>query len=1122
MRKVDLNYGTAPIFEINIGSGGVNSVHTISENLYLSTSSDQISLFDSDTVQESVPTQTECSVYIRKQELLVAITKSDHSFIILTPSNLKMPFLEGIPTNQSFVNHIIYSSKSNIFLTIGQGVSIWRFSFDPTASKGNLQKAGFKITLQGHFLDDYNFTILNEPQFDYHNEFLILPSQSGIRFYKQDGSYSQFTTDPISEVSPISFNQSISKLLAINEDKITIYHKNQSIFRCFKLPNESIISAFYFSKTDVLFVTAKQDFFLMNLKTGKFWRCASARQPISRLLYYPGSFPRIIRITGSTIYCRQINIPWKFWVQNIGGFKQIQRNPKINSAARLTMLTDDNTITFISPKNKAVLTSLPPSNQTKIIQIFYDRGFSQKNTKRDDLMVITEDGKLSVYNTETVPISLKSDYEFNATYLTQFTSKGDPFYAISTTTGEILICNYEDLKISNRIQISPTPEPIKCVEFDGQHLIAITESELIAYNATTLSFVLKKKCNTDGLIKMNNNILYIGRDNGKISRYEIINQNIRETMISSHESEITSFSFGDAFWVSISLDGTVNYHNYVDTCLANINLDNQIFSSEILNGKRDLILSTPSDLMIIKGPIVFGKECDQEIPQLDNYNRIVDVLASGMFRSTSLGDVEPKEAIFIRNERLEKQITEENLKYSAKSSPKPQKTAEMEEDNKDQENNAYDNDAEVEEEKNEESNHEIIIQEPEAVSENAESREIRAPRHINKEDIKQKGKDKKSTNSKRLNKNKNTNSYAGPVQSSNSLKSLQKNEEILLFSQDCIDKLNKKPQKHQVSQPHGKNSNPKSIQRIKDRISDQKFQSQKEITIETDSYINIPIEKSNSLTSFDSILTPPPAFGNNPNSAAFKQNFQKASVANVYANKKKANTFAYNERSLFQPLNLPNQNKEKFIDPQLYPDDYRKQFFELDKGYSMNKKSFQTILPPSPNSQPETSSNTENSANKENKDVETTSKTNNKEEIKQDDSMINYVIMKRYPTPPVIKEEWTVNPPRHRLSRNETPNFVRPSIILQNEVTSKSEVNKLYGKGSHALIPLPDRNDSDSLNNKQNKVKYNSQNQKNSYRESLIIQPIHFLQPGEAPPPPQTANQRARIIVPAWARSARK
>lgn len=1001
MNNLQLNYGIAPIFEMTVGTGSINGIHNISENLYVSTSTEQIAVFDIENIQQTVDVGCECSCYIKEQELLVCITKNTHSFHLLLPSNIKNPVSEAVPTNQEKVYHILYSPKSNIFLTIGSGVSVWSFSFDSNLSKGNLQMAGFKISQTAHFLDDYNFQTLTQPLFDYANELLMIPTDSGIKSYKLDGSYYQTTTESLNEFTPISLNPFSFKFLTMNDEKLTIYQKNQSVFKCFKLQNEKFLTAFYFSKNDILFISSKQDFFLMNIKSGKFWRCYSAKQPISRIFFVSGTFPKIFRVSGSTIYCEQINIPWKIWELDLGPFKQLNRIPKINNAARIIALDNNNTIKFISPKNKALLAEFKPEIDTEIVKLFYDRG-NQKNSRRDDIFILTSDRKLRVYDASSSPIKFKLNIEYEITSFTQFNNKsGDLQYIAGTVNGEILVLNYEDFSILNRNQVSTTPVVIKSLHFDGQFVIVITEDELLVYNVQNFSLVSKKKINTEGLIKMHNNILYIGRDNGKISRFELIKNILRETTISMHETNITSMSFGETFWVSTSIDGTVNYFNYVDTCLATINLENSIYSTEILNGKRDVILSTDTDLMIIKGEIVFGKEIDQEIPQLDNFNRIVDILASGMFRNSSICDATIRDAILVRNEKIERQITDESFK-SIHQSPKSVKNSENEDE-------YINNDEPIEE-------IEVVgneIQEPDNFPQEVITKRKRAPRRYSRDDIskeiqnKSKSKDKKLKSSKNLIKNKNQ--LASAVSPYQSLPEVPRVDDLIdpaikssVNSKNSATNDKNQPQndknqatknapKHPVAQPTGKVSNPKSIKRIKERIEDQKCRSQKEIQL-SNSDINITIEKSNSLTSFESILVPPQEStdsldsNSSSNPTSYNDNPQQGSIAQVYG-KKKDNPFAFNERSLFQPLMLPNQNRS-IIDPILYPDEYRKNFFEIDKGFSMNHKNYHTLLPP----------RIEN-----NSEDNSISQPISEPKTAKDDSIIKYCVMKRFPTPPVIK-----------------------------------------------------------------------------------------------------------------------
>ena len=93
-----------------------------------------------------------------------------------------------------------------------------------------------------------------------------------------------------------------------------------------------------------------------------------------------------------------------------------------------------------------------------------------------------------------------------------------------------------------------------------------------------------------------------------------------------HDGLITGLSLGSVFFVSCSVDKTLRVWNrdFTQRCLIVFPLP--LYSCCALNGKRDVLVSTEKEIMIIDGSIIFDDQVDPEDDLFDNYDKKQDSL----------------------------------------------------------------------------------------------------------------------------------------------------------------------------------------------------------------------------------------------------------------------------------------------------------------------------------------------------------------------------------------------------------------------------------------------------------------------------------------------------------------
>lgn len=116
------------------------------------------------------------------------------------------------------------------------------------------------------------------------------------------------------------------------------------------------------------------------------------------------------------------------------------------------------------------------------------------------------------------------------------------------------------------------------------------------------------------------------------SSLDLIKQNYKLLLHGSngmkmHDSAITGLSLGSVFFVSSSLDKTLRVWNRKDfTLRCIIILPLPLKSCCVLNGKRDVLVATEKEIMIVSGTYLFDGQIDPEDIVYDNYDQKQDSL----------------------------------------------------------------------------------------------------------------------------------------------------------------------------------------------------------------------------------------------------------------------------------------------------------------------------------------------------------------------------------------------------------------------------------------------------------------------------------------------------------------
>lgn len=628
MNKNLLNYGMEADFALNCFGGPINSVYMINDSEYVASSTREIVKFEGANVKLTGNFQFDCSCYVKPAEVIVGITSRGHEFVVLSQKNFTKPILEGIPTNMLTVFHILYSQKSDVLITLGTGIKTWKIEYPEINSVLSHRRNDIKITPISTFLSTYDAPIVNMPPFNYQDEELLLPTINGLQYFKVNGNQAQQATRlPVSKVSNYTLFENTKKVLVTENGDICVWNKFHNLTHRFTFSSEIITTIFMPDKENAIILTNSLNVFMMNIKTGRFWRCGTLPQVPNKVFQFPNRKEVIAMSNGNTLQFYKINIPWKLWAASILKSKILTRVSKLNEAARILIISESNFIKIYSPRTKTQVTTASPTISANILRPFYDRG--SKTAQRDNLFTILSNGMILGFQTSTAPSVEFVQLEIKATAMIKFQFQDKEVYGISVLTGDLVIMDPDNFTIINQIQVSSSQSAVRNVVLGVTYIVCFTDDETVLIDLFDLSIVLRKKLAIQGLIAIRNDTLYVGKESGNIIYYEIRGAIINEINppLRQHNLAVTAIEFGTEYWVSASLDGYLKFWDFKNENIKSINFFTPLFSLAIMNGNRDVLIGTSNDVMRLPGSVVFGSKVDPENKELDNFDKLADDLA---------------------------------------------------------------------------------------------------------------------------------------------------------------------------------------------------------------------------------------------------------------------------------------------------------------------------------------------------------------------------------------------------------------------------------------------------------------------------------------------------------------
>lgn len=655
MKQKYLTFGFKDEYMHMFGITNIGSIFYVNHREQFAVTPKEIIKFERNQILKRYNYHFSIGCCIGAHKMVSFITENKSNLYIFSLKDMSRPLLSNFPLNQTGIFHLLYSPRSNCLITFGSGVRVWQLQIDYQSA---VIDPTIQITLRSEFLyETYETVILNQPSFDYQKEIIFLPTSQGIVGFNLDGKQSiSMTRLPSKSSTPIGYCQTNGKLLTSDiQEGVCLWDKSGKIKKTYSICSSSIISVNFINTEHALLMNCHGAIFILNLKTGRSYHIYTSPMIPNRLILQLNTSeidPILVFIFNSRCVYKRIVIPWTLWAKNVLFPKLIRRINKVNEAARILVQTNNSFVKLFSPKNGKPLTSASPQNSATPVFVLYDRGtfISTINDnksevleteKRDELFISMDDGKIYGFDTGFLPCKEVIKIDLKSTLITTcFDSKSDNgslnmMYAIASPQGEAFLCDYNSFRSKCKVMLG-NYNPLNLFFHEKTNsLVVLFKEEIVIIGIKKRSVVsrLDLNCGKITVSHLNGDKIYIGLETGQIVIVEIdenLNIQILNDLSSQviHGEAVTSFAFSRSFWVSTGKDGTVFFWEYSLNSIAKINLPEPIYACEVINGFRDLVVGTKSELMLIKGKTIFDGEIDEENEIIDNFDRKNDQLFS--------------------------------------------------------------------------------------------------------------------------------------------------------------------------------------------------------------------------------------------------------------------------------------------------------------------------------------------------------------------------------------------------------------------------------------------------------------------------------------------------------------
>lgn len=630
IHKPFCTWGMHTDFRIDFKRNKCTNFVLINNCEYLLLTLTQTLLCEKGSIKETSPIKLLAAVYIPSYDFLVGVSSTNNDFVVFRRSDIENPYFTNIHIGQLGVFHMLFSSRTNTIITVGQDIRTWRFSC--------LHPEVRLLSPQSEILIDFNSVIpisadssmMNSPCFDYQLEEFILPSSRGYKRISIDGQFSEYAT----------------KLSSTDRTTIAYYPPNNSIATsdiidgtCLWLSGANLILREHFTENPLislrfvneeflLVLDIQLDFYLINLYTEEIFYVMELNEKPKSISFYASYGYKLAIVFDSSFVVYNVVVPWHLWQKNIIQPNTIKMHHLPYSPSRIAIQRDIGVISLVSPKTKTTLTTASFQIHRRISKFFYDRHI-ENDKLIDRILVLLKNGYVAFFQTKSIKCELIKEIDLGAVSIFGFFINDAHYYGVGTMIGDLVFYKSINLEVEKRFTI--LRQSLVGAFYDKSYdtMIMIYDSVLVRYDYKKMQILQKIQVQGGDIVEVDNNFIVMGYPNGLMNFIEIRKDFLRLHINEGkryHLAPITDISFGRNYFVSASLDSTIKIWSYKGTNISTITLPFPVLGIEILNGRRDMIFGTEKELMIIEGRNIFSDPYESEDPALDNYNRLDDFI----------------------------------------------------------------------------------------------------------------------------------------------------------------------------------------------------------------------------------------------------------------------------------------------------------------------------------------------------------------------------------------------------------------------------------------------------------------------------------------------------------------
>lgn len=672
----NVKFEIRPEFRINMNNKNIGMIMPINEYEFYATTTDELLRFNENGIKTTYNYQFITAVYLKDLEMIIGVTYIGSELVLLDIANPQRPLISGYKLNMVGVFHIVYSPASKSIIIFGSGIKVYYLNILNQNYRVLKKPEDFSFTPRSSFASWYETLILNPPVFDYDRELIFLPTNNGLAGFNLDGKQTKiFTKLPLLKNSLYSYYPNSRKLFVYdNVHGSMLWDRYSNMVSRYSI--SSVISSVQFvDNENVFYLNPKGYLSVLNLKTQRSFVLNTIEyQPTRIFMFNYFKIPTLIICNGPICEFYTIRIPWKVWARHVLHTTSIERVPALNAAARILIFTKNSFAKIYSPKNAHMLTSATPFQSSPLKDGFYDRGLIvynsgnqrvieqllENNEKRDQIFMLLENYILTCFSTGASPCDQIKSNKMKFDFIVRTKYKGGWSYCFATKQCDLVFAEYSNLRLIRRYLYGSkrTLVNLKYVPATESLLLVCTDS-ICLIETEECKMVSEIQLNQPTLVCIHRDIAFLGYQTGCIlcvtcsdNKLELMNA---EVQAKYHDAAITGFSFSDTFWVSSSLDQTIKLWNYEFINLYVVRLPLPILNCCILNGYRDILVATDSEIMILKGKMFFGSEIDEEVKELDNYDTLEDELAEYCIIPGDFDEEENKETSLLTGNRNDSQ-----------------------------------------------------------------------------------------------------------------------------------------------------------------------------------------------------------------------------------------------------------------------------------------------------------------------------------------------------------------------------------------------------------------------------------------------------------------------------------